>query len=394
MHFEFGNQGIIGQHRAKKQVEHMLASERIGHAYLISGPAGSGKTAFALAMAEAINGISHLSDLGTRTSSKKSSWFSHPDIHVFIPMPTSASFTELRPRLELLANDPYELIDFAQRPNLTSGSAAKNRQAFYPIDYFRDHIRPVVKLRPNEGQRIVVIITQVETMRKEASNSFLKILEEPSDRLMFILTTDHYDALLPTITSRCQHITLTSLTDDEVKDGLIRLDGMNDSEADYLARVSGGNYSNTRLFDIQRLKEHRESIIRFLRYSFAQDAVQLSQMIQDWQSGTNIEGLISLLNLMETYLRDLVIWRETRNVALMTNFDQLSSIQKFTDSLGNALLEDMIFHLDAFKPQLRQNVNPKLIFMALSFRFSALMRGKQPVIDAASSYKHLPAFVQ
>ncbi|HET8866619.1 MAG TPA: hypothetical protein VFM80_13065, partial [Gracilimonas sp.] len=256
MDIKFGNRRIIGQNRAKEQVERMLSSDRISHAYLLSGPAGVGKTAFALALAEAINGIEHLSDLGEYKTSKKSSWFTHPDIHVFIPKPTSAKTEELRDRLELLTKDPYEIVSFSQRPSLDDESS-KNLQAFYPIDYFREDIRPIAKLKPNEGNRIIVILTQVETMRKETANAFLKLLEEPSDRLMFILTTENYESLLPTITSRCQHIPLGTLKDKEVEQGLIEVDGLQADEAAYLARVSGGNYAMTRFFDIQKLKENR-----------------------------------------------------------------------------------------------------------------------------------------
>lgn len=69
-------------------------------------------------------------------------------------------------------------------------------------------------------------MTQVETMRKETANAFLKLLEEPSDRLMFILTTESIDSLLPTITSRCQHIPLGTLTQAEVEQGLIEVDNI------------------------------------------------------------------------------------------------------------------------------------------------------------------------
>ncbi|HKK24724.1 MAG TPA: hypothetical protein VJ941_03805, partial [Gracilimonas sp.] len=61
MDIKFGNRRIIGQKRAKDQVERILSSNRISHAYLLSGPVGIGKTAFALALAEAINGIDNLS---------------------------------------------------------------------------------------------------------------------------------------------------------------------------------------------------------------------------------------------------------------------------------------------------------------------------------------------
>lgn len=394
MNIKFGKKRIVGQSRAKEQIERMLNSERIGHAYLISGSNGVGKTAFALALAEAINGISHLSDLEAFETSKKSSWFTHPDIHVFIPKPTSAKFEELRPRLELLAKDPYEVIGFAQRPSLDKDASSKNLQAFYPIDYFRDEIRPVTRLRPNEGNRVVIIITQVETMRKETANAFLKLLEEPSDRLMFILTTESYESLLPTITSRCQHIPLGTLSTKEVEKGLIEIDGLSESEASYLARVSGGNYAMTRFFDVSRLKEDRETMVNFLRLSYSQDAQGISRIAQDWQTSFNIEGLISLTNLMEMYLRDLMVYRETKNDKLIVNIDQIESIKKFVNALTNARLEEMIIEIDATRPMLRQNISPKLLLTVLALRFSNLMRGLSPFIPQTENWKHLPAFAE
>lgn len=393
MDIQFGNRRIIGQSRAKEHVERILASDRISHAYLISGPAGVGKTAFALAFAEAVNGVNNLSDLGKFTVSKKSSWFTHPDIHVFIPKSTTSKMEELRERLELLAKDPYEIISFSQRPSLEDESS-KNLQAFYPVDYFREDIRPIAKLKPNEGNRIIIILTQVETMRKETANAFLKLLEEPSDRLMFILTTESYEHLLPTITSRCQHIPLGKLKDEEIKQGLISIDNISPDEAAYLSRVADGNYAMTRFYDIERLKEDRDLVVKFLRMAFVQDATELSKLIQDWQSLHNIEGFISITNLLEMYIRDLIIYRETNKTDLIANIDQIESIKKFVTSLKDARLEEMIVHLDSFRPMLKQNVTPKLIFIVLALRFSNLMRGIDPLISKDEHWQHLPAFVE
>lgn len=392
--FEFGDERLVGQQLAKEHIERLMASGRISHAYLFSGPVGVGKTAFALAFAEVLNGIDHLTNLSSQAFSKKSTWFTHPDIHVFIPVPTSVTIDELRLRLEMLKKDPYEIVDFSLRPSITDESSSKNLRAFYPIDYFHDEIRPKAFLKPNEGRKTVIIMTGIETMRKEAANAFLKLLEEPSEDLIFLLTTSNTEALLPTIISRCQHIQLTPLKTQEIEQALIQQDNLPGEEARYLARVSGGNYAMTRFFDAETLKATREDIIKFLRFSYTLDARNITEAAQDWQSERNLEGQIALLNVMEVFIRDLMVYRSSQNSSLVTNADQVEVIKKFCETLGDARLEDMITEVNHCKPMMYQNVQPKLIYTALAFRFSSLMRGLDTSISSADSWKHLPAFVE
>lgn len=392
LQFNFGDRRLVGQQFAREQIERIVHSGRISHSYLFSGPPGIGKTAFALAFAELVNGVDHLTDLGSQAFSKKSSWFTHPDIHVFLPVPTSVSVEELRSRLELLRDDPYEIVDFSLRPSLTNEESTKNKRAFYPIDYFREEIRPTAYLKPNEGRKTVVIMTGIESMKKEAANAFLKLLEEPSEDLMFLLTTDHTEALLPTIISRCQHIQLSPLKTKQIEQALIQQDGLPEDDASYLARVSGGNYAMTRFFDVGTLKKTREEIIEYLRYAYVQDAVNITETAQDWQSEQNLEGQIAVLNVMEVFLRDLLVYRSTQKKELITNADQLDVIRKFCETLSDARLEDMIAQVNECKPMIYRNVQPKLIFTALALRFSRLMRDQDPVISQEDSWKHLPAF--
>ncbi len=396
--FSFGNRRLIGQLFAREQLERIVHSGRISHAYLISGPPGIGKKAFALAFAEILNGIDNLTDLGDQAFSKKSSWFPHPDVHLFLPLPTSVVSggkvaQELRPRLELLSKDPYEVVNFRLRPSLTDSDSSKNLRAFYPIQYFREDIRPKAFLKPNEGRKTVVILTNIEEMRKEAANAFLKLLEEPSEDLVFILTTENMEGLLPTIISRCQHIRLSPLKTDEVERALIEYDEVPEKEARYLGRISGGNYAMTRFFDADSLKAARQVIIEFLRNSYIQEAVEIIEIAQQWQKDKNIEGQIAILNILEVFIRDLMVYRATENRSLLTNYDQLEVIENFCSKLDEARLEDMIAEVNKCKPMIYQNVQAKLIYTTLSLRFSNLMRGKDPEISNQQSWKHLPAFV-
>lgn len=400
MQHEFGNRRLVGQNDARKQIERILQSGRTSHAYLFSGPAGVGKTAIALAFAELLNGIDNLTDLGEQASSRKSSWFSHPDIHVFIPLPTTVTKSaskiseEMKNRLRLLENDPYEIVDFKLRPVLESDSSSMNKQAFYPIKYFHEEIRPVFNLKPNEGRYTVVIITDIETMKKEAANAFLKLLEEPPENVIFLLTTTNTEQLLPTILSRCQHIRLNPVRESEIREALINYDGSSMEDAEYLARISGGNYAITRFYDLDSVKESRSEIIGFLRMAYIQDAGALVAQIQNWQSKLNTENQIALCNTLEMILRDLMIYRESGDKNLINNIDQLKVIQKFCESLKDAKLDNMIEDLQNLKILLYQNVQFKLVFTALAFRFGFLMRGFEPHIPADEPWKHMPALTK
>lgn len=393
-HISFGDRRLVGQEKAKQQIERILLSDRLAHSYLITGPDGSGKTAFALTLAEVVNGVNHLTDLKDLSISRKSSWFTHPDIHVFIPLPSTMGSDELQARLELLAKDPYEIVDFTLRPALNDAESSKNRRAFYSIDYYHQEIRPKSVYKPNEGRRTVIVLTNVDTMRKETANAFLKLLEEPSGNILFILTASQPDQLLPTIISRCQQIRLHPLSKEEVADGLIKHDGITRNDAELLARLSGGNYSTCRFLEIETLQQIRNESVEFLRFSYIQDVPELLNLINQWNKNLNKENQIALCNTLEQLLRDITVYRETGNEALITNIDQLDVIEKFCSSMTEARLEEMIDHIQQLKGLLYQNVQFKYIGTALSLRFFRLMRGLDPAIDTDSNWKHLPALIE
>ncbi|TVR19215.1 MAG: AAA family ATPase [Balneolaceae bacterium] len=389
---KFGDRRLVGQAKAKDQIQRMLKSERLSHAYLLTGPEGSGKIAFALALAEYINGIDNITDLKGNAATKKSGWYTHPDVHLFIPHPRTVAANELKQRLEMLADDPYEIVDFSLRPALNNPESTKNLQAFYSIEYYHTEIRPRTVYKPNEGKKSVVIITGIETMRKESANAFLKLLEEPSPNLMFILTASKTEQLLPTIISRCQQIRLQPLSHEEVADGLVRFDGINEEDAKFLARMSGGNYSLARFFDVETLQKTRGEIVDFLRYSYTQDAPLVLALIKDWNSGLNRENQIGLCNTMEQFLRDILIYRETSNIELVTNIDQADVIQRFCNSMEKADVIGMIEQLQQLKRLLYQNVQFKYVFTVLSTRFTSLMRGTETAIPSETPWRHMPAY--
>jgi len=390
---QFGNEGLIGQELAKKRIDKIFTSGRISHAYLFSGPKGSGKKAFALGFAELINGISNLTDLGADRFSKKTSWFTHPDIHLFLPRPTKVSIEEITQRRQLLAKDPYEVVDFSLRPSLNQDNSSKNLKAFYPIKYFNNEIKAAARLKPNEGKKSVIIITNIEKMKKEAANAFLKLLEEPSENIVFLLTTDNQSALLPTIISRCQLFRMGPIATEDIEQALIKNDGYKSADAAYLARLSGGNYSLTKFYDIENLQLLREEIVEFLRRAYKQDANYIINKSTEWNNSKTRENQIALLNTMAVFIRDLYLYRETGNQQIITNYDQIEAIKKFTETLPEANLKKMLETIDELRQNLYQNVQGKIIFTVLGLRFHYLIHNKNLLITSKDSWKHSPAYI-
>ena len=387
-----GNKKIVGQIKARQQLTKIWEADRLSHAYLFTGAAGVGKKALSLAFAEVIQGISNLSDLGDKTSSKKSSWYNHPDIHVFFPMPREFDLKEYMGRKELLHQDPYDIIDFGLRPSIT-GNDLGNKQAFYSIEYYREHIRPTAFLKPNEGSRTIIILSEIEKMRVEMSNAFLKLLEEPNDRVMFIMTTNQVESLLPTILSRCQLVHCSPLNHSDIKDGLMRNDEVSEEDASYLASVSGGNYAITRFYNLDELKKSRELVIDFLRASFTNDAQKLVEFANDFNDDYNTQGQLSVLNMLEVFLRDILIYSETSNKDLLTNADQLEVIQRFCQAQKNARLLDMIKEIDEIRASIKQNINAKISLIVLANRYYLLMRGHDPIIPSNEKWNHIPSII-
>lgn len=379
----FLSDDLIGQQRVKELLNSIIKSDRISHAYLFSGPKGSGMLPFALRFAECIKNSKNNTNI-------ESSWQKHPDIHVFIPMPSSAGSQERNERLEWLNEDNYNLIEYADRPDLDK-ERGRNRQAFYSIDYFRSEIRPVTRLRPYQGEKIVVIMTKVETMRKETANSFLKLLEEPSEGLLFILTTHHFEQLLPTIISRCQHIAFGKNTLTDVQKALINRDQMPKKKAALVAKLTQGNYAKTRDIDLDFIQQSRAEMIDFIRSSYVLDAIKINSIILNWTSTRNTEGLIQLIELLESFLRDLVVYTHTQNTESLIHEDEVETIKNIVLNLKKADYHAMIDLLAPVSAELRQNVQPKLLFTVLAFNFSMLLRGQDEFSVKDYAFKHLPA---
>ncbi len=166
---------VIGQETIVKTLKNALANDRITHAYLFSGPRGTGKTTIARILAKALN-CSHREG--------------------------SEPCNECTSCKEIMEGSSPDVIEI---------DAASNNG----VDEIRE-IRERVKFLPSGAKYKIYIIDEVHMLTTSAFNALLKTLEEPPKHVIFILATTEPQKVLPTILSRCQRYDFKSLTVDEI----------------------------------------------------------------------------------------------------------------------------------------------------------------------------------
>ncbi len=168
---------IVGQEHVVRTITNAIAANLLSHAYLFTGPRGSGKTTIARILAKAVN-CENRKEKDYEPCNKCSSC------------------------LEIMKGNSMDLIEI---------DAASHRG----IDEMRD-LRDGIKFVPTKSRYRVFIIDESHQLTKEAANALLKTLEEPPAHTIFILATTEIHKMIPTIISRCQRFDFRRLTIEEI----------------------------------------------------------------------------------------------------------------------------------------------------------------------------------
>lgn len=212
------------QPRVKALFERAVQGDAVSHAYLFVGPEGLAKTAFARALAAAL--VSSCGGCGACDTCGRIARGVHPDVNAVE----------------------------------AEGDLLRTEQ----IDPIIDDLA----LKPFTASRRVWIVPEAERLHPAAANRLLKSLEEPPAHVVFLLVSDRPDRVLPTVVSRCQVVEFAPLADGEVRDYLVREQGVQEAVAEALAHLAQGAVERAvRLADDARQAEPRRAL--YLRHAAA-----------------------------------------------------------------------------------------------------------------------------
>lgn len=372
---------IIGQERVCTSLQRTLASGRIAHAYLFHGPEGSGKAAAALAFARILQCEQPIDGdaCGNCGSCQKAARGVHPDIHVLMPVTKDTDDEERGRRIQLLYEDPYQPADMQSLPSLDGKGSASNKQIIYSRDNVLEWLQRPMSYHRVEGRYRVAILLAADKMREEGANAFLKLLEEPGERTVFLMITDRIDHLLPTILSRCQQIRFDPLSRGAIEHAM-KQRGVDPSLAAMLSRMSGGSLRRAiALAGDEDMMAVRDDVMHFLRMSFLGKGDTVVGLV-DQMARSGREAVKFQLDLLLGILRDLMLMQQSGDADLVVNIDQIEALKKFAANLPNARLDMMIRSVEQTMGLVERNVHVRLALITLSRSLGAGMHGQPDAV--------------
>jgi len=294
---------FIGQKHIVLTLKNQILQNKIAHAYIFSGPRGTGKTTLARIFAKAINCLN---------------------------LKENADPCNLCNNC--IAINQGNFIDFIEI------DAASNRG----IEEIRNIIE-AVKVRPFMGKKKIFVIDECHSLTKDAANAFLKTLEEPPEYVIFILATTEPEKVIPTILSRTQKFQFRYLTSEEIFEKLKKIREsekikIDDEALRIIAQQANGSLRDAetildKILTFSSSKITREDVEVFFGMVRKDYILKFFKALKD----KNKKELLEILNNIYLNGYDLVIFIDE-----ILRFLRGTAILKLNPELKNIILSDFI----------------------------------------------------
>lgn len=196
-----------------------------------------------------------------------------------------------------------------------------------------------VSEKPYEGAYKAVVITNADDMTPQAANSLLKTLEEPPPDTVFVLIARAVCSVLPTIASRCAVITLSPIPNAQKV--IAETLGCDAQTAALLADLSGGFPNEAkRIFEDKEFLTRREETLLLLHKLIMQKGMAISTFVDYLEKYK--DNFREVLGIMLSYLRDIRVFKKTRDEVLIVNRDRLEDINLAADIFTSGTIRNMI----------------------------------------------------
>jgi DNA polymerase III delta' subunit len=311
---------VLGNSRTKKILKKSLQRDRIPNSLLFFGPEGVGKRDTALVLSKAMNCLNNTDDAcGVCASCRAIENGNFPDVMVISPEKNVLKIEQMR---------------------------AMKQTAY---------------LKPMVGRKRIFIIDQAEKMNEEAANSVLKILEEPPAFTHIILITHNPYLILPTIRSRCQDLSFSPISKQDIKKVLVEK-GQDEEKAQIISLLVRGNLKQAMNLDWDEIRSLREEAWQL--FDMVLGGKSASSFLKDYgfRRRESIETeFVRMLEFMSSFVRDILLIKSNGNKNLLMNPDYDSGLQNAETRLTFGQALEFLVKIDTALYALERNVNVNLL---------------------------------
>ena len=377
---------ILGQDHIKNHLTKSADLGRIPHAQLFVGPEGSGTLAMAIAYAQYIicNNINSQNEGENLACNLKFQKISHPDLHFIYPT-VSTEDVKTKPksidfiaewRMFLEQNIYGSLFDWYQVLGV------KNKQGEIRVDDAQEILK-LLALKSFEGGHKIVIIWMADKLNIAASNKLLKLLEEPTDKTVFILISENEEDIIQTIRSRCQVLHFNGLPENIISEALISNENADPKTALKIAHQAQGNYNKA----IQLLQPDSETtffekwFVDWVRAAFRakgnaaaiQDLIQWSEQIAALGRETQKKFLHFCIDM---FRQALLLNYQTPKLVYIESQVEKFKLENFAPFVNGNNINDIFKELSDAMYHIERNGNAKIILTDLSIKLTRLIHKK------------------
>jgi len=377
---------IIGQDHLKNHLTRSADSGRIPHAQLFVGPEGCGTLATAIAYAQYIlcQNTHGENANGNPSCNLKFNELGHPDLHFVYPTVTNADVKSKPKSIDFIAdwrqfikeNSYGSLFDWLQFIE------AGNKQGEIRVEDAKEILR-LLSLKSYEGGYKVMIIWMAEKLNIEASNKLLKLLEEPTDKTIFILIAESEEDIIQTILSRCQVLHFNRLSENQIAQKLVKDFSTDERKAKAIAHQAQGNFNKA----LKILKENGEEVVfeqwfvDWVRAAFRAkgNATAINDLItwSETLAAIGRESQKKFLNFcIEMFRQAMLVNYQTTSLVYMEPNVPKFKLENFAPFVNGSNIEAIFNELSDAIYHIERNGNAKLILTDLSIKLTRLIHKK------------------
>jgi DNA polymerase-3 subunit delta' len=230
-------------------------------------------------------------------------------------------------------------------------------------------------LKSYEGKYKIQIIWNAESLAKEG-NRLLKLIEEPSDDTIIILILNNQDAILNTIKSRCQILTVSPYSDDEIMAHLQSKFDLKSNELSEITYLSSGDIRKAEELAANKQMNFSEDMLNWFRLAYKADPEELL----DWTLYLNSKGKGEIKTFMSYslhFLREYLLGmnlNETENLRLSN--EEKSVILKMKNIINRSKTERLEKVFSKNYGHINRNVSMKIMLMAMSLEINEILRSE------------------